>query len=157
MSSAETDWGWIEMLYEFITPSDQITFKTENPLVAFYVATVVGNGKAGCHNENGDDVGSMFLFDPDPLPKIESKLGDTTDGFLEKNMAEIISCLRSFAYGNFASRKEYDWCIEAITDDTKLREFKEKHDDLKRTSLSKWVKYAWGLADKLEEKKEGKN
>jgi hypothetical protein len=39
--------------------------------------------------------------------------------------------------------------IEAITDPEKLKEFKDKHEDSNRTSMSSWVKVAWKLADRF--------
>lgn len=51
------------MLYEFITPSDPITFHAADDGVAFCVATLLGNGKAGCKNcDTGESLSSMTAF-----------------------------------------------------------------------------------------------
>jgi len=54
-------------IYEFITPSDPITFKADDDKVAFTCALLLGNGKAGCTNlKTGDSIPTMLMFAKDP-------------------------------------------------------------------------------------------
>jgi hypothetical protein len=44
-------------LYEFVTPSDPITFKAENDKIAFCCALILGSGKACCTNvDSGESI-----------------------------------------------------------------------------------------------------
>lgn len=139
-----------QMIYEFITPSDAITFVADDEKLAIAVAIVLGKGKAGCSDENGNDLPTMYLFSKDPDKEISDKLGMPLKKFWEDNRENIITCLESFAYGNIRERKGYDDAIEAITDPVKLKEFKAKHEDRNRSSMNQWVKYAWDLAESLK-------
>lgn len=137
------------MLYELITPSDPITFKAPNDKIAIAVAILLGHGKAGCHNEQGESLPTMYLFHPDPMPEIEKDLGAPFDTFFDAHAKEIAESLLSFAYGNIEDRRQYDDAVEAITDPEKLKAFKAKHEDRNRTSMSQWVKQAWKYGEKL--------
>lgn len=133
------------MIYEFITPSDPITFVSENDKIAFFCSLILGKGKAGMRKENDEEIemSPMFLFHPDPLPIIENYLGCGIDEFGDQNSEAVSSCFLSFAYGSIEDRKIFDDAISAITDTEKLKDFKSKHEDRNRTSLSQWVKAAW--------------
>jgi len=138
------------MIYEFITPSDPITFKTDNPKVAYFVTIQVGKGQAGCVSETDENLDTFLMFETNPVESIEKFLGMSMDDFIKNNKQEIIECLKSFAYGKINERKQFDLCIESITDKEKLNEFKSKHEDMNRSSLSEWVKYAWKIAKAME-------
>lgn len=141
------------MIYEFITPSDPITFKSDSDKVAYFCALVLGNAKAGCTNtDTGESLGTLMIFCPDALEQAEKFLDSTIDDFSSSNPEEIIKAFRSFSYGSVQDRITYDSAIEAITDSEKLEEFKKSHEDKNRTSLSKWVQSAWDYADALESK-----
>jgi hypothetical protein len=143
-------------IYELITPSDSITFKTDDDKVAYSCALILGSGKAGCsrRDENNNEVSipSLLLFDSEPETTIKEYLGETLDEFLDSHKQKIIDCFKSFAYGSIEDRKTYDDALEAITDDEKRKEFQSKHEDRNRTSMSRWVQGAWNIAKKLEEK-----
>lgn len=139
-------------IYEFITPSDPITFLAENDKVAFLCAVLVGNGKAGCRSiVDGEEtsIPSILMFEPDVEVAIEEFLGRSLNSFLEKNKEKVQGSLKSFMYGSVEDREVYDDAVEAITDEEKLKKFKSKHEDRNRTSISAWVKRAWTLADKI--------
>ncbi len=141
-------------IYEFITPSDPITFKAENDKVAFTCALLLGSGKAGCHryDETNEqiDLPTMLMFSQNPDKDIEDFIGGDFGKFIEENKQQIKYCFYSFSYGNIEDRKTFYDACDAITDDKKLKEFKAKHEDRNRTSLSTWVKGAWNMADNLK-------
>lgn len=141
-------------IYEFVTPSDPITFLADDDKVAFVCSVMLGNGKAGCHrtDENGNEVrvNSMLMFDPKPDETIEAELGMKLDAFWELNKQKIKECFASFAYGNIEDRKTFDDAMEAITDVEKRKAFKAKHEDRNRSSMSQWVKGAWQYADRIK-------
>jgi len=145
------------MIYEFITPSDAITFIADNDKIAFIVCLLIGEGKAGCHREDGESLNTMTAFTPESGRKeiYEQYCGtEDVNACFEENIQEVALSLLSFAYGNINDRKQYDDAILAITDPEKLKKFKEKHEDRQRTSLSRWVKYAWNTGNRLIKKHE---
>ncbi len=141
-------------IYEFVTPSDPITFITDDDKVAFAASLLVGSGKAGCHrndeNNNRVNIPALLLFASEPEKDMDEYVGGNFKEFIETNKPKLKKCLESFAYGNIEDRVTYDNAIEAITEPEKLKEFKTKHEDRNRTSISAWVTYAWGLAKGLK-------
>lgn len=132
------------MTYEFVTPSDPITFTAANNAVAYAVALYLGSGKAGCIREDGESLDCVLMFAGEEATKksILDNLGMEFKDFMEANHGDLVAAFESFAYGNFADRRQYDDAIAAITDHDKLAEFKAKHEDRERTSISRWVKSA---------------
>jgi hypothetical protein len=137
------------MIYEFITPSDPISFIAPEDKIAIAVAIILGNGKAGCKSEKGESLPTLYLFHDNPMPEIEADLGMPLDSFIETNKKEIADSFLSFAYGDIEDRHTYDDALQAITDPEKKREFKNKHEDRNRTSMSKWVATAWKYGEAL--------
>jgi len=141
-------------IYELITPSDPITFKADDDKIAFLCAVHLGNGQAGCRRtgENGNqiDIPSLMLFNPDPQKTADEHLGCSTDEFVELNKDKISACYLSFAYGSIEDRKTFDDALESITDKDKLDEFKVKHEDRNRSSMSRWVDLAWKYGKALK-------
>jgi hypothetical protein len=132
------------MIYEFITPSDPITFKAESDKIAFYCALLLGSGRAGLGKENGKpEMSPMLFLNPDPVKDIEEYIGVSIADFGDKNAAEIAEAFNSFAYGSISERSKYDAEIAAITDTEQLQLFRDKIEDQSRTSMSQWVKSAW--------------
>lgn len=140
-------------IYEFVTPSDAITFRAENDMIAFMVCLFLGEGKAGCHKENGESINTMtaFIFNEDARKEVYREYCGTDDlqSVFDENISKVVNSLKSFSYGSISDRKQYDDAIEAITDPAKLKEFQNKHEDRNRTSTSKWVSYAWETAKAL--------
>ncbi len=131
-------------IYEFITPSDPITFKADDDKVAYICAVLLGNGKAGCNNlTTGESLRTMLMFSQKPDKDIQDFIGEDVNEFIETNKPKIAACFNSFAYGSFSERQTYDNACEAITDPDKLKEFKEKYENDNRSSMSQWVKAAW--------------
>ena len=142
------------MIYEFITPSDPITFLSDDDKVAFLCSVVLGNGKAGCKriDENGKEIRlpSMLMFDSEPEKAIDDFLCEPLGSFFEKNKQKIKDCFDSFAYGTIEDRQKYDDALSAIADPEKQKEFKLKHEDENRSSMSQWVKGAWQSAKNIK-------
>lgn len=137
-------------VYEFITPSDPITFKADDNKVAFTCALLLGNGKAGCDNKTtGESIPTMLMFSKEPEKEIENFIGGSLKEFIEANKQKIKECFNSFAYGSVADRQTFDDACEAITEPEKLTAFKAKHEDKNRSSMSQWVKGAWSYAERL--------
>lgn len=137
-------------IYEFITPSDPITFKADDDKVAFACALILGNGKAGCTNlKTGDKIPTLLMFAQDPDKNITEFIGCDLDGFVEANKPKIAECFKSFAYGSKSDRETFDDACEAITDPEKLKQFKAKHEDKNRSSMSQWVKAAWQHGERM--------
>ena len=140
------------MLYEFITPSDPITFHAADDGVAFCVATLLGNGKAGCKNcDTEKSLASMTAFMTEEGRKeiYSSYCGGNLEQYVEEHLPDIAAALQSFAYGSPQDRKVYDAALAAITEPEKLDEFKKIHEDSMRTSMSRWVAYAWEQGQRL--------
>ena len=140
-------------IYEFVTPSDPITFKADNDKIAFVCALILGNGKTGCikvpnGNEEEVNLRTILMFDPDPEKTILDFLGSDIPTFANRNKPKIKECFNSFCYGSVSDRKIYDSTLEAITDPQKLKDFKDKNEN-ERTSMSDWVKGAWKLANRF--------
>lgn len=145
-------------LYEFVTPSDPITFKAKDDNVARAVTLMLGNGKAFCTNDQGETLnGTCFLFQPAEAMEAETKVqfGMPLGDYLESEREAIRESFESFAYGSLKSRRNYDDAISAITDPEKLKEFKDKHEDRNRSSMNAWVKHAWKLAAGMKAKATG--
>lgn len=147
------------MLYELVTPSDPITFTAANDAVAYAVALYLGSGKAGCTREDGQKIDCLLLFATadQTTESIRVNLGMEFKDFMEANHDEVVAAFESFAYGSFDDRRQYDDAIAAITDAKKLAEFKAKHEDRKRSSMSRWVKSAWDIAAALRNRKASKS
>ena len=143
------------MLYEFITISDPITFRASNNSIAFVVATALGQGNAGCENrDTGESIDSMTAFMPDNERQevYRNYCGEDVKAFIIEHAQEIADAYKSFAYGSVSERRTYDAAIAAITDPKKLEEFKTVHEDQNRTSLSRWVDFAWKQGEEIQRK-----
>lgn len=141
-------------IYEFITPSDPITFKADDDKVAFTCAVILGNGKAGCRNlDTNESLPTMLFLSKDPEKDMDEFVGGKMDNFIKSNKSQISECFKSFAYGNKSDRETFDAACEAITDMDKLKKFRATHEDKNRSSMSQWVKSAWSYGERMSTKK----
>jgi hypothetical protein len=139
------------ILYEFITLSDPITFKAKDDKIAFCCAMMLGSGEAGCNNtETSESVPAMLFLAEDPEKIIFDFLGNDLSRYVEAHKPDVIEAFKTFAYGSVSSRKSYDLACYYITDPEKLQEFKVKHEEENRSSMTEWVKSAWSYAKALE-------
>lgn len=142
-------------IYEFITPSDPITFKAQDNKTAFVCAIILGEGMAGCQNITTDESIPTMTFNKDATKHVDDYLGCKLNQYIDSNLKDIIECYQSFSYGSASDRQTYDDACEAISDTEKLKEFKAKHEDRNRTSMSAWVKQAWQYAELLKKIEKG--
>lgn len=146
-------------LYSFITPSDAINFKAENDKVAFAAAVILGNGKAGCkRDENGKEINlhtMLMFYNTEQIEStIKEQLGGVTiEEFLDNNYKAIAEAFDSFRYSRSESdRNRIDEEYNNISDPNEKLEWKKRHEDEERSSLTKWVQSAWNYANAIDKK-----
>lgn len=141
-------------LYEFITPSDPITFWAASDFVACVCATYLGRGQAGVKKVGHESqIPSLFLFTPeDEMEKeLAEFLGQPFHEFWAANESDIALAFGSFAYGLPEERQAYDKAFKSVKDDPKARDaFKNDHEKSNRSSVSKWVRNAWRIASVIQ-------
>jgi len=126
-------------LYEFITPSDPITFYAPDDEVATAVALFVGNGQAGCVNvETEKHLGTMMIC---LAPAEAEKRAHVAVDIMKMRTQECLSAATTFAVCKPSDRDIYDDYTENGTNAEKVA----KWDDKKRSSLNDWCGYARGL------------
>lgn len=146
------------MIYEYITPSDPVTFIAFSDKIALIVSIIIGNGKAGCMNvATGESLPSLLMFEPDPKGIVSAYLEKDPDAFIAENKECIASAFDSFAYGSVSDRAAFDHACSCITDKGKLLEFKKSHENKNRTSMNKIVQAAWDYAEELRNQEQNNN
>lgn len=138
-------------VYEFLVPSDTITFKAENDKIAYMCAVLLGEGKAQCiKHDAGQEtsLGTLFLFECGVDEKIVEYIGGDVNDFISANKDKIKEGLSSFMYVSPEEREDYDNELEAIEGDEAKEAFKKSKENELRTSLSLWVLKAWHYAKK---------
>lgn len=87
------------MKYEIINPSDNCFITSDNQKVAQFCTLLLGGGMYGLRDENGENVGSIYLFGA-----TQEALNADFDGDFEKfgkeHAAEIAKCFKTFEYAN---------------------------------------------------------
>ena len=134
-------------LYEFIQPSDSITFYAEDDDVAFAATMIVGN--AHCFaNRVGED-GKKTAVDGTSfyIGKVPDKIIERLKHLLDTRKADIFSAFKTFAVCSPECRKEYDVYTEDSTNEERWKEW----DDRKRTSMTDWCGYARSLKPRDEQ------
>lgn len=120
-------------LYEFITPSDIITFYATNNDVAWATAIMVGGGKAGIKAVDGSDTKpSLVAF---------SGFGQYQAEFekvMNENTQDVLDATQTFAVVSPDKRSEFDVYTKNCTDKRLVKQWNDRH----RTSMSDWCKYA---------------
>jgi len=127
------------ILYEFITPSDPITFYAPDDDVALAVGIIIGSGKAGVTNtETGKSLPSLLLF----LADLEARKAiEIPVATWEARKAECIVAAHSFAVCDKGERAIYDEFTENGQNGIQVA----KWDDAHRSSMSDWCAYARSL------------
>lgn len=144
-------------LYEFINPSDAITFRAQDDKTAFMAVTLLADGKAGCIKEDGTNLGTLLAFARDPDKMFSEMMGDKSDEWLEQNRRSLAECLDSFQCTSLAERKIYEMELEKITDYSEREKFRTMWEDKKATSLTRWVPAAWRYASAILRRAESPN
>jgi len=126
-----------KVLYEFITPSDPITFYAPDDDIAEAVGLYVGNGQAGVKPVGREDGPNTLL--------VFTGWGEGQEERVKKTIAErpdeVIEAAHTFAVASIADRPIYDEYTNNGQDKDKVA----KYDDTKRSSMNDWCGYARGL------------
>lgn len=131
-------------LYEFITPSDPITFYAPDNDIAEAVAIIVGSGKAGIKAVDGNETPNTLIF----LTGFTNKQEDRFRATMENRGKEVIAAGKTFAVCEVAYREEYDELTENSTNTKRVKRWDDRH----RSSMSDWCGYARGLKLKKQVK-----
>jgi len=121
-------------LYEFITPSDPITFYAPDNDIAVAVGLFVGQGKAGIRTFDDSDVlNTLTIFSGLPQNQL-NRFKETMD----KRIDEVIAAGKTFAVCKPAYREVYDELTENSTNIERIEKWDNKH----RSSMSDWCGFA---------------
>lgn len=127
-------------LYEFVNPSDVITFYADNDDYARAATLLVGGGKAGCKKKNGYSLDNCLTAFCGEAPE---EVYDFIKKAIINKDEKLLDALNSFAVCDFGERYIFDDYTKNGTDKEKLK----KWDDKKRTSLNDFCSYARHLAE----------
>lgn len=140
------------MLYEMITPSDSITFYAADDLIAAFVVIAVSSGKGACVDKTGRSVDCCLLLNKDPEKKLLKIFGCTVEEFQKAHFGKLIKALDSFAYTKLGNREFYDMMLDRQIRPNEKAAFKKLHENKQRTSINRYVQYAWQLATIYQDK-----
>ncbi len=129
-------------LYEFITPSDPITFYAPDIDVAEAISLFVGNGKAGFRSfDNIKTPNTMTVFSGG----IQGEQLERFKKVMDERIDEVIAAGRTFAVCSKSYREEYDTLTENSTNTEQIEKWDERH----RSSMNNWCGYARSLKIKV--------
>lgn len=129
-------------LYEFINMSDKITFYAKDDSIARAVTLLLGNGKAGCKKQGGEQLEHCFTAFGNPAP---DEVYEQIENFVKDGNQDLIKALNSVACCDFDEREIYD----SYTENSANQEKWDKWDNKHRTSLNNFGKYARNLANAI--------
>lgn len=141
-------------VYEFINPSDALTFEGNDDNVAAAAALILGQGQAGLRPLDGDterEVLPLMLLwgDGEFETWLEKRgIGDFSE-FADKHRNEIVAFLRSVVYGDERDRRAFDVMISETAPE-RLQIVRDKWNDARRSSLTDWATAALKTAERLE-------
>lgn len=142
-------------VYEFVTPSDAVTFLASDDHIACVSAGLVSTSafvNKFVDEQKAEYTGVSFPFNDNAVEEFEKAAGQSISDFIESHKEEVALCLSTFAYTWISDRADFDKKVSAIGDPEKLAAFKKKHEDERRTSMSRIVQRAWVLAKGLNER-----
>jgi len=139
------------MLYELINPSDAYTFHADDPLVAQAVAVLVGSGKMGLDDEEGNSYPTLLLFEKDVEAKLQEIFGKPMNEYVEDHHAELATALDSVMSVGRRERKNYDAALVRMPPE-QHESYRDEVHDRNRTSMSDFGTYAWQLAAQCRKK-----
>jgi len=130
-------------LYEFITPSDPITFYAPDNDIAEAISLFVGNGKTGIKAADDSETPyTMTVFSGGLKGEQLKRFKET----MEKRVDEVIAAGKTFAVCSISQREIYDDHTNNGQDEKRVK----KWDDKNRSSLSDWCGYARHLKIKSQ-------
>lgn len=134
-------------IYEFINPSDCITFYADSDEYARAVTLLLGEGKAGCKKKDGTQLDYCFTAFGNPAPQ---EVYDSIKIMLKEKDMKLIDALKSCACVSFDEREIFDDYTNNGTDEEKWQKWDEKH----RSSLNDFCGWARKFANILQADKE---
>jgi len=117
--------------YNIINPSDPLTLKAESIEVAGVAVALLGQGM---YRADGDDGSTPIMFGWDEW--LEEHGVSDLSVWVDDNLNSVASALESVMLGGVDDRADLDAALEAITNDEKRKEFIEKRNDRRRSSLN---------------------
>lgn len=122
------------MIYEIVNPSDAVTIKASDPLVAAVCTLLLAQGQYGLSDEHDNTILPVMIFGGIDEWLLEHKINDL-DKFIDTHISEMIETLESVVYGSIDSRKLFDSAISKMSpyDASKYR---IEWNDSNRTSLT---------------------
>lgn len=133
-------------IYNIINPSDPLTLKAESIEVAGVAVALLGQGMYGA---DGDDGSTPVMFGWDEWLE-EHGMSDISVWVVD-NLNSVALALESVMLGDVDDRTDLDAALEAITDDEKRKEFIEKRNDRRRSSLNDIETRAHQMAARLRQ------
>ena len=135
------------MIYEITNPSDALTCKSDNFIIAAVAIAILGVGQYGIKNENES---SPVLFGwEDWLEKNGIK---NLENYIDQNREAIATVLESVMLGSVHERQDLDTMLEIIPKDKKQKWITERNDR-RRSSLNDIETNAHEYASKLRSNK----
>lgn len=131
-------------LYEFITPSDPITFYASDNDIAEAIGLVIGGGKAAIAYTDKKR-------DKEPIPNTMTVFSGWDNGqqarvnkTMEDRTEEVLAAGKTFAVCKPGLRYEYDKMTDNATNEKEIAEWDDRH----RSSMNNWCKFARTLRPK---------
>lgn len=141
-------------LWELVNPSDPYTLRCDDFEVAAVVSVLLGEGKTPLHEVGGDARKvPFFLFgghDEWFLGQFGAKAGDVIARCMTSSRSAIADALDSVVIGTPRDRELYEEALSAMSEADRAAYRKTWHDR-KRSSLSDYGSFAWGLAERLRQ------
>jgi hypothetical protein len=133
------------MIYEIINPSDALTCKADNFLVAAAAIALFGDGQYGLKEVGGNN-STPVLFGWDNWFK-DNGIDDVSE-FIDNNLKEVADILDSVMLGSPDDRLDLDTMLETLSGDRK-KEWIAARNDRRRSSLNDIETYAHKNANRL--------
>lgn len=144
------------MIYGFITPSQELTFKADDDKVAFMCAYIVGEGNTSCIriDEKGEkvEIPTLLYLNKDHEAFATEYLGEHPSEFTIKNWDKMIECFDSFVGCNLTSREEYDRRVDEIENPDEKQLYIDTYRE-ENPSLLGWENGARYYAQQFRNKK----
>lgn len=142
------------MYYTLINPSDDYTLKASEPKVAVLATVLVGGGRYGLIDEQGNQVMPVFLIGG--LDEwFTEQFGGTPNEHLKANWLSVAECLESFAICDIRERKLWAKGVEAMSESARSEWLAEWHDR-HRTSMNDIGGRAMHYAKRMRDKAQGR-
>lgn len=138
-------------LYEIINPSDPVRVESEDQTVACVAVALLGEGRYGLRNEDGDSVlPPLFLGGTEQW--LASVGIASLDEYVETNASAIATVLESATLGSAKDFAFFKSAMAAIDDPAKRKAFREEWDDKKRSSENNICAWAHELAQRFRKR-----